>query len=89
MLLETYTYRTRGHYEPDDQSYVDAKELAQWQQRDPIELLKNKLIERGSLSRANVEHMQRRAQDKIELARTFAKNSPFPDLSELTTDVYA
>ena len=27
-FLETYTYRTRGHMEPDDQSYVDKNELA-------------------------------------------------------------
>jgi pyruvate dehydrogenase E1 component alpha subunit len=28
LLLETYTYRTRGHYEPDDLGYVDPKELS-------------------------------------------------------------
>ena len=89
MLLETYTYRTRGHYEPDDQSYVDANELAQWQRRDPIELLKNKLIEARLLTRNDVERMQQRAHDTVADALTFAKNSPFPNASELTTDVYA
>jgi len=89
MLLETYTYRTRGHYEPDDQSYVDAKELAHWQQRDPIEQLKRKLIEQRSLTSADVERMQLRVQETIADALTFAKNSPFPNTSELTTDVYA
>lgn len=39
-LLETVTYRLRGHYEPDDQSYVDPAELAHWRERDPITLLK-------------------------------------------------
>ena len=89
MLLETYTYRTRGHYEPDDQSYVDAKELAHWQQRDPIEQLKRKLIEQRSLTGADVERMQERVHETIADALTFAKNSPFPKTSELTTDVYA
>jgi pyruvate dehydrogenase E1 component alpha subunit len=90
MLLETYTYRTRGHYEPhDDQSYMDAQELAQWQQRDPIELLKRKLIEQRSLTGADVERMQQRVQETITDALTFANDSPFPNASELTTDVYA
>ena len=30
FLLETYTYRLRGHFEPDDQAYVDPAELAAW-----------------------------------------------------------
>lgn len=29
-FLELVTYRQRGHFEPDDQSYVDATELAAW-----------------------------------------------------------
>ena len=90
MLLETYTYRTRGHYEPhDDQSYVDVQELAQWQRRDPIELLKDKLIEEHALTGADVDRMQQRAHDTITDALSFAKNSPFPNASELTADVYA
>ena len=89
MLLETYTYRTRGHYEPDDQSYVDAKELAHWQSRDPVELLKEKLIRQRSLTGVDVELLQQRTHEKIADALTFAKNSPFPNTSELTTDVYA
>ncbi len=28
VFLETYTYRQRGHFEPDDQAYVDPAELA-------------------------------------------------------------
>lgn len=89
LLLETYTYRTRGHYEPDDQSYVDKDELAHWQRRDPIELLKEKLINERALSAADVERMQSRVQKTIDDALAFAKNSPVPDVSELTTDVYA
>jgi pyruvate dehydrogenase E1 component alpha subunit len=35
-FLELQTYRLRGHFEPDDQAYVDAAELASWRARDPI-----------------------------------------------------
>ena len=35
---DSYTYRQRGHFEPDDQAYVDPAELARWKPRDPIAL---------------------------------------------------
>jgi pyruvate dehydrogenase E1 component alpha subunit len=38
-FLELVTYRQRGHYEPDDQAYVDKDELARWKERDPITLM--------------------------------------------------
>ncbi len=88
-LLETYTYRLRGHYEPDDQKYVDAKELAAWQAKDPIERLSKKLLAEGSLSEAGMDAMRQRVQQAVANAVEFASNSPFPDAAELTTDVYA
>jgi acetoin:2,6-dichlorophenolindophenol oxidoreductase subunit alpha len=89
ILLETYTYRTQGHYEPDDLSYVDPKELAHWRSRDPIELLKNALSSEGRLSASELRLMQERVQQSIANALAFAKDSSFPEVSELTTDVYA
>ena len=44
FLLETKTYRLRGHFEPDDQGYVDKAELASWKARDPIAALRAKLL---------------------------------------------
>lgn len=89
FLLETYTYRQRGHFEPDDQSYVDPTELAQWKAKDPIELSKKRLLERGVVTPADVEAMQVRAQQTVEQAVKFAAESPFPAAEELLTDVYA
>jgi pyruvate dehydrogenase E1 component alpha subunit len=89
MLLETYTYRTSGHYEPDDLSYVDARELSEWQTRDPIETLRNRLLADRQLTTADWEQMQARTQKKVSDALTFAKESPSPDVSELNTEVYA
>jgi pyruvate dehydrogenase E1 component alpha subunit len=89
FLLETYTYRTRGHYEPDDLAYVDPKELADWQSRDPIELLKETLSSDGRLNATELAAMQERVQQSIARALQFATESPFPHVSELTTDVYA
>ena len=89
ILLETYTYRTRGHYEPDDLAYVDPQELAQWKARDPIETLQRKLIRERLLTADDVERMHERTRRTIQDALAFARSSPQPAVSELTTDVYA
>ena len=88
-LLETYTYRLRGHYEPDDQSYVDPQELASWRSRDPIERTRARLLQNGTLTAADIAQMEQCVSADVERAAAFAANSPFPALSELTTDVYA
>jgi acetoin:2,6-dichlorophenolindophenol oxidoreductase subunit alpha len=88
-LLETYTYRLRGHYEPDDQSYVDQQELAAWRAKDPIAALRTRLLDRRAISLAELEQMQQRIERTLEEALAFADASPYPHVSELTTDVYA
>ena len=82
-FLETYTYRTRGHMEPDDQAYVDKEELAAWKRRDPIAALE------ARFSYEEVAEMHARVQRTIESAAEFAEASPYPSFTEMTTDVYA
>jgi len=89
FLLETYTYRLRGHFEPDDQSYVDQQELSSWRGKDPIAMMRRRLLERKVISEADIAKMEERVGAEIERAVAFASGSPFPALAELTTDVYA
>jgi pyruvate dehydrogenase E1 component alpha subunit len=88
-LLETYTYRTAGHYEPDDLAYVDPTELQSWRAKDPIENEKQRLRAAGLLNDASLREIEARVSTKIAEAVAFANEAPFPDASELTTDLYA
>lgn len=88
-LLETLTYRTRGHLEPDDQGYVDKAELAAWQARDPIASSRARLLAEGLLSPAQAATMADKVASHIAVAQAFAEASPFPAADELTRDVYA
>ncbi|MGD9834775.1 MAG: thiamine pyrophosphate-dependent dehydrogenase E1 component subunit alpha [Piscinibacter sp.] len=88
-FLELVTYRQRGHYEPDDQAYVDQEELARWKARDPIAMLRDRLLAEGVLAKGELAHFEQRVADTIAAAHAFALASPWPDLCELTTDVYA
>jgi len=87
FLLETYTYRLRGHMEPDDQSYVDPNELAAWKRKDPIQTLQSRLA--GELDPSELAEIAARVRTTIEEAAAFALESPYPSFDELTTDVYA
>ena len=89
FFLELTTYRQRGHFEPDDQAYVDPEELASWRGRDPIERQSRRLLEARVLTEGELAHLQQRAAAVMDAALAFAQNSPWPDVRELTTDVYA
>jgi len=89
FLLETNTYRLRGHFEPDDQSYVDPTELDRWRRRDPIALLKAKLTTNGLLAPSALNAIEQSIRMQVVDGVRFAQASPYPDFAELTTDVYA
>ena len=88
-FLETYTYRLRGHLEPDDQAYVNKDELASWQEKDPIATLEARLLNSGALTILELEEMKERVAQTIDAAEAFADASPYPSFAEMTTDVYA
>ncbi len=89
FLLETYTYRLRGHFEPDDQSYVDPQELQQWRTRDPITRFVQDLLAASALTETDLDALRLRTARRIEDALEFAKRSPYPDPDQIHTEVYA
>lgn len=89
FLLEVVTYRMRGHFEPDDQAYVDPAELETWRRRDPIAQLKSRLLAEGHLTAQSLTALEASVARRIVAAITFAEASPVPPLRELTTHVYA
>jgi pyruvate dehydrogenase E1 component alpha subunit len=87
-FLELVTYRLRGHFEPDDQAYVDADELARWQARDPVQGLADRLLAQGILDAAGLGQLRERVAARIEAAAHFAQASAWPDPRTLTHHVY-
>jgi acetoin:2,6-dichlorophenolindophenol oxidoreductase subunit alpha len=89
QFLELLTYRLRGHYEPDDQAYVDAQELAHWRTHDPIRTLRERLLEAGLTDAGALEAMEARVRARIAAALEFAQASAWPAAETLTDSVYA
>lgn len=88
-LLEFKTYRTRGHYEGDPMDYRDPKEAEEWAAKDPIMMFESKLLEMGALTDETIAETEKSIEAEMDEAIKFAADSPYPDPSELTTDVYA
>lgn len=89
FLLECSTYRLRGHFEPDDQSYVDPAELAAWRTKDPVEHMKARMLQSGELDAQVLAGIETEIERQIDTAVAFAKDSPYPEFDQMTTDVYA
>ena len=64
VFLEAYTYRMRGHYEPDDQSYVDPLELSAGRQRIRSSDTKSKLLKEGILTLDALTQMEHRVNER-------------------------
>jgi TPP-dependent pyruvate/acetoin dehydrogenase alpha subunit len=88
-FLELSTYRQRGHFEPDDQAYVDPAELDHWLALDPIHRQGERLKAQGLIDAAGMAAMEQRVRDRIAAALTFAQASPWPAPETLTDHVYA
>jgi TPP-dependent pyruvate/acetoin dehydrogenase alpha subunit len=88
-LIECKTYRYRGHFEGDAEVYRTKEEVEEWRRRDPIQRLKEKLLETGVLGEDEAEEIDRKAQEEVDRAAAFAEQSPFPGREQLLQDVYA
>jgi acetoin:2,6-dichlorophenolindophenol oxidoreductase subunit alpha len=88
-LIEAKTWRHWGHFIGDMAKYRDPAEHEAWLARDPIPAFAKVLLERELASQAELHDIQAAADAEMDAALEFGKASPFPDKSELTTDVYA
>jgi pyruvate dehydrogenase E1 component alpha subunit len=87
-FIEGLTYRLAGHMAGDLETYRTSEEIEMQRQYEPLLRLANTLLERGA-SEAALEQIRTEVEAEVEAAVEFAQNSPWPDISEAYTDVYA
>lgn len=88
-LLEVKSTRWYGHFVGDAQKYRSEKDIAAAKKEDCIKNFEDKLIEDKILQKQDVEKIETKIHKEIERAINFARESPFPDASELMKDLYA
>ncbi len=87
-FLEMRTYRYKGHSMSDPAKYRSKDEVEEYKGKDPIEEIHKLLIEQKVLSEKEIENIHLKVKEVVEDSVTFAEESPYPDPSELYTDVY-
>jgi pyruvate dehydrogenase E1 component alpha subunit len=88
-LLEVRTYRFMGHSMSDAVSgtYRTKAELEEWQQRDPIVLLRMHMQEKGELTEEALHKLDDEIKAEVQQAIDFAEKSPEPPPEALFEDV--
>jgi len=88
-LIECKTYRHRGHFEGDPQTYKTKGEIDSWLKKDPIPRFREQLIEMGVLTEEDADKINQEMNQEIEKAVKFAEESPLPAPEEALENVYA
>ncbi len=89
-FLELMTYRYRGHSMSDSNAYRAKEEERMWSKRDPIIMLRDRLIKAGEMSADDYKKMDDDVLDHIENEIIkFAEESPEPKVEELERYVLA
>jgi len=87
-FLEFKTYRYRGHSMSDPQKYRTKEEVAEWKLRDPIELIKDRMLTNKIVTQEELDAIDERVKKQVDDAVKFAEESPFPKPEEAFEDVY-
>jgi pyruvate dehydrogenase E1 component alpha subunit/2-oxoisovalerate dehydrogenase E1 component alpha subunit len=88
-LLESLTYRMKGHAEHDAQAYVPKPELEEWRGRDPLERCARTLIETAAATAAELEAIDRAVSEEVDREVESAEKAPLPSPDAALQNVYA
>lgn len=89
-LIESVTYRYKGHSKSDAKKYRTKEEEEDWRtNRDPIQRAMERFIKAGIMTEEEAEAIRSAARQEIEDAVAYAEKSPMPELDTLFENVYA
>ncbi|MDR2368400.1 MAG: thiamine pyrophosphate-dependent dehydrogenase E1 component subunit alpha [Deltaproteobacteria bacterium] len=88
-LIECKTWRHHGHFEGDSSVYKKKDEQTSWMSKDPIPRYEKKLLELGVLNATELAALRDKVDADLASAIDFADRSPYPNVSEVLTDVLA
>jgi acetoin:2,6-dichlorophenolindophenol oxidoreductase subunit alpha len=88
-FIEAMTYRLVGHMVGDSEPYRTKEEVAEWRERDPVVTFPKRLVSEFGVDPEQIHAADAEvAAEMAEIVR-FARESPWPDPSEATEDVFA
>ena len=87
-FLEIRTYRYKGHSMSDPAKYRTKEELEAYKDRDPVLATKHAIIENNYADDAWFAEVEADVKKVVDESVKFAEESPYPEISELYTDIY-
>ncbi|MAE97184.1 MAG: pyruvate dehydrogenase (acetyl-transferring) E1 component subunit alpha [Deltaproteobacteria bacterium] len=88
-LLECKTYRFLGHFAGDPLVYRSKEQAEDWiQNRDPLDRFETHATEAGLVTADELREVDGEVERELQRAVDEAQQAPFPDVSEVLTDVY-
>jgi pyruvate dehydrogenase E1 component alpha subunit len=89
-LIEAMTYRFMGHnFGMDRMEYMPKDEYQAAVAADPVPAYRRRLIEEGALSEAEIAELEAQVEREVSEGIEFALASPYPDPTDVVSDVYA
>ena len=89
VLLESKSFRRKGHAEHDPADYVPKKIRAYWEARDPLDAYARFILEEQIATQPELDDMTREIDEELDRAVDEVKASPFPPQDIALEDVYA
>jgi pyruvate dehydrogenase E1 component alpha subunit len=88
-LIDSLTYRWRGHSKSDRNLYRTNQEIEEWKQKCPIRRFKQVLVDSGMMKSDEVEGIDQAAKAAIDRAAEEAQTFPEPSPENMEDEVYA
>ena len=88
-LVESMTYRMKGHAEHDAQAYVPKAEIEEWRAKDPIQRYARVLAETGVAQAADLEAIDSAVAEEVDREVDAAEKAPLPTPDAALRGVYA
>jgi pyruvate dehydrogenase E1 component alpha subunit len=88
-LIEAVTYRIGGHSSTSPEvDFMNLDLMEQFRQRDPLALLRERLVEAGTSTSAELDHIEQAVAAEVEAAVSLALADPFPHPREAAVGVF-
>ncbi|HRA46803.1 MAG TPA: thiamine pyrophosphate-dependent dehydrogenase E1 component subunit alpha [Thermomicrobiales bacterium] len=87
-IVEAKTYRYYGHFQGDLVTYRTDEELSRFKERDAIQAVRDFAIRHELATAGDFEIIDQRTHSVLDQAWSDAKAAPWPEPTELLTDVY-
>jgi len=88
-LVECKTYRHRGHFEGEPDTYRSPEELEEWKAKDPIKQYARKLLAEGIVSEQDLGEITGLIEQEMAAAVQFGEDSPYPTPESALAGIYA